>query len=33
VDQARTGAQAVDEIKRLSLELYKGVLEELGEYM
>ncbi len=32
VDQTRTGAQAVDEIKRLSLELYKGVLEELGEY-
>jgi hypothetical protein len=32
VDQARTGAQAVDEIKRLSLELYKGMLEELGEY-
>lgn len=33
VDPARMGPQAIDEVRRLALDLYKGLLEELGEYV
>ena len=32
VDPSRRGAQAVDEVRKLALDLYKGLLSELGEY-
>jgi hypothetical protein len=32
VDAKRLGPQAIDEVRRLALDLYKGLLEELGEY-
>lgn len=32
VDPSRLGPAAIDEVRRLALDLYKGLLEELGEY-
>lgn len=32
VDPSRYGPEAIDEVRRLALDLYKGLLEELGEY-
>jgi ribonuclease-3 len=32
VDPSRRGAQGVEEVRRLALDLYKGLLADLGEY-